>query len=162
MSTFAAGKTLPGATLEALVDGWTNYTPAWTGSTTDPVIVNGTIAGRYKRQGSLVHFAMFYTAGAGDTFGSGFYSMSVPVAASASAIQANILCQYFDTSAVAAAQYLQGIGQLDAGASTVIRIRLMGGNNANATIANWSATFPAGPAAGDQFGMSGTYEAAAV
>ncbi len=162
MSTFPAGLTLQGASLETLVDAWTNYTPVWTGSTTDPVIVNGTMTGRYKQIGSTVHFTMLYTAGSSDTFGSGFYSMTVPVASSASAVQANILSQYFDASAVTAAQYLIGVGQLDAGTSTVIRIRLMGGNNANATMVNWSATFPAGPAVGDQFGMSGTYEAAAV
>lgn len=162
MSTFPAGRTLAGPTLEALVDPWTNYTPAWTGSTTDPVIVNGTIAGRYKRIGTTVHFTMQYTAGASDTFGSGFYSMSIPVASSASAVSSMILAQYFDVSAAGAAQYCIGVGQLDAGASTVIRIRLMGGNNANATMVNWSATFPTGPAVGDIFNMSGTYEAAAV
>lgn len=162
MSTFPAGMTLPGATLEALVDSWTAYVPTWTGSTTDPVIVNGSITGRYKRLGTSVLFTMQITCGAADTFGSGFYSIGLPVASSASALDMLLPAQYFDTSAAGAAQYSQGFGQLSAGASNVIRIRLMGGNNANATINNWSATYPTGPAAGDIFNMSGTYEAAAV
>lgn len=162
MSTFPAGSTLPGATVEALVDAWTAWTPAWTGSVTDPVILTGTIAGRYKRLGTTVHFSMQYTAGATDTFGSGFYTMSIPVASSASASPMLILAQFYDASSGATATHYTGIGTIDPGASTVLRTRLMGGNNVNATMQNWSATFPVGPAVGDVFNMTGTYEAAAV
>lgn len=162
MSTFPAGLTLPGATLEALVDAWTAYTPTWNGSGSDPVIGDGTITGRYKRIGTSVFFTAQITLGASTTVGTGFYSVGIPIASSASTIDTMIPSQFFDVSAVGAAQYSQGLGALAAGASNVIRIRLMGENNANATIANWSATSPVVPAAGDIFNMSGVYEAAAV
>jgi hypothetical protein len=162
MSTFPAGLTLLGATLEALVDAWTPYTPTWTGSGGDPVVNDGTISGRYKRLGTTVHFTAQVTLGAGTTVGAGFYSFGIPVASSASAGEMMILAQFFDASAAGAAQYSMGIGQLGAGASNIIRIRMIGENNANATMVNWSATYPAVPAVSDVFNVSGTYEAAAV
>lgn len=67
---------------KAIGDAWTSYTPAWTGSTTNPVIGNGTIAGRYMQAGKYTTFRVVITMGSTTTYGSGQYSVSLPFAAS--------------------------------------------------------------------------------
>lgn len=61
---------------------WSPYTPVWSSSGTQPAIVNGTIAGRYTLIGKIAIVYGKLTVGAGTTFGSGSYRVSVPVAAS--------------------------------------------------------------------------------
>lgn len=63
---------------KAIGDAWTSYTPAWTGSTTNPVINNGTIAGRYMQAGKYITFRVVITMGSTTTYGSGQYSVSLP------------------------------------------------------------------------------------
>jgi hypothetical protein len=60
---------------------WVAYVPVWTGATTNPVLNNGTIAGRYMRQGDLVVCQGKLSIGSTTTFGSGTYSISLPVQA---------------------------------------------------------------------------------
>lgn len=62
---------------------WTNFTPTWTASTTNPTIGNGLLEGTYKRVGNTVHVWMMMTAGSTTTFGSGEYKISLPVTARA-------------------------------------------------------------------------------
>jgi hypothetical protein len=53
---------------------WSSFTPALTGSTTNPTIVNGTILGRYKLiDATTCALHLEYTKGSSDTAGSGFY-----------------------------------------------------------------------------------------
>ncbi|MGW1158421.1 hypothetical protein ACWD5Q_06510 [Streptomyces sp. NPDC002513] len=67
--------------LNSFFGAWTVYTPAWTASTTNPVIGNGTITGRYMKVGRTVYCHINVTAGSTTTFGSGNYSFSLPFAA---------------------------------------------------------------------------------
>jgi hypothetical protein len=60
---------------------WTTYTPAWTASTTNPVIGNGTLAGWVMRTGKTVFFEILMVPGTSTTFGSGTYSFSLPYTA---------------------------------------------------------------------------------
>jgi hypothetical protein len=62
---------------------WTGFIPAWTGSTTNPVIGNGLSEGRYKQVGNTVHVWMMVTMGSTTTFGTGEYKISLPVTARA-------------------------------------------------------------------------------
>jgi len=62
---------------------WTSYTPTWTGTTTNPVIGNGTISGRYMQVGKTIHYEVKITMGSTTTYGSGAYLFSLPVAARA-------------------------------------------------------------------------------
>jgi hypothetical protein len=62
---------------------WTAYTPLWTGSTTNPVIGNGTLAGRYALIGKTVHFIVFTLTGSTTTYGSGYWIWTLPLAVSA-------------------------------------------------------------------------------
>lgn len=59
---------------------WKSYTPAWTATTTNPVINNGSLVGRYVELGDIVLVRARIQAGSTTTFGSGTYSLSLPVA----------------------------------------------------------------------------------
>lgn len=67
-----------GATYEG---PWIPYTPAWTGATTNPVIGNGVISGRYIQVGKTVDFRVVIAMGSSTTYGSGQYRVGLPVAA---------------------------------------------------------------------------------
>jgi hypothetical protein len=55
------------------------YVPVWTGTTTNPVIGNGTIEGFYQTVGKQVRGFFKIEMGGTTTFGSGLYRVSVPV-----------------------------------------------------------------------------------
>ena len=57
------------------------YTPTWTGSSTNPAIGNGTITGRYMRRGKTVTATINIAAGSTTTYGSGFWSFTLPFTA---------------------------------------------------------------------------------
>lgn len=81
---------------KAIGDTWTAYTPAWTGSTTNPVINNGTIAGRYMQAGKYITFRVTITMGSTTTYGSGNYSVSLPPFAASSGGLQVVDAVYFD------------------------------------------------------------------
>jgi hypothetical protein len=54
------------------------YTPAWTASTADPAIGNGSITGYYSRQGSDITVQIDLRFGTTTTFGTGNWRISVP------------------------------------------------------------------------------------
>ena len=60
---------------------WISYTPAWTASTTNPVIGNGELTGGYRRIGDNAEFWVKLVAGSTTTFGSGDYRISLPITA---------------------------------------------------------------------------------
>ena len=66
-----------------VIGAWINYTPTWTGSTTNPVIGNGTIEGRYALVNGFVVAQINIICGSTTTFGSGGYFFSLPVTAAA-------------------------------------------------------------------------------
>lgn len=57
---------------------WTTYTPTWAAGGGNPAIGNGTIIGRYIQVGSLVHVHVEVTAGSTTTFGTGFWTFTLP------------------------------------------------------------------------------------
>lgn len=60
---------------------WTSYTPAWTGSGSNPAVGNGTLIGRYQKFGRTVIAHINLTCGSTTTYGSGNYNFTVPFAA---------------------------------------------------------------------------------
>jgi hypothetical protein len=62
-----------------------NYTPVWTGASTNPAIGNGTITGHYTRNGDVIHATISIAMGSSTTFGSGEYSFSLPIATTVTA-----------------------------------------------------------------------------
>lgn len=67
--------------LLAFSDVWSTYTPAWTASGTAPSLGNGTISGRYAQVRKLVFCTGILTMGSTTTFGTGVWSVSLPVTA---------------------------------------------------------------------------------
>lgn len=67
------------STLDSIA--WQTYTPIWAASTANPSIGNGSIRGRYMRLGKMVHVQAWVGPGSTTTFGTGFYSISLPIAA---------------------------------------------------------------------------------
>lgn len=53
----------------------TTFTPTWTSSGTQPTIGNGSITGRYKRDGDMVDVTVYIQPGSTTTFGTGGYSI---------------------------------------------------------------------------------------
>jgi hypothetical protein len=66
--------------LSALSAAWTAYSPAWTGTVSDPAISNGTITGAYRRIGATLNVRVRIVMGSTTTFGSGVYRISLPYA----------------------------------------------------------------------------------
>jgi hypothetical protein len=59
-----------------------NYTPAWTASSTNPVLGDGTLTGKYTKIGRLVWAWVYLLIGSTTTMGTGTYYFSLPVTAS--------------------------------------------------------------------------------
>jgi hypothetical protein len=54
------------------------YTPAWTGSVSNPAIGNGSIVGSWQQLGATVTYTIVIVMGSSTTYGSGTYSFSLP------------------------------------------------------------------------------------
>lgn len=61
---------------------WKAYAPVWGGLTTNPVIGNGTLSGRFRRTGRTVDFKVQLIGGTTTTWGAGSYTLSLPYARS--------------------------------------------------------------------------------
>jgi hypothetical protein len=68
----------------SIFDAWTTYTPTWTAATTNPVVGNAVIAGRYLKVGRKCIVDLRIQMGSTTTYGSGAYSFSVPFTAAGS------------------------------------------------------------------------------
>lgn len=75
----AAGAFVDAADLAATQTAWTSYTPTWSGTTTNPVIGNGSITAAYKQVGKTVWYRGQIVFGSTTTFGSGTWELTWPV-----------------------------------------------------------------------------------
>lgn len=77
------------------------YVPTWSGGGTPPALGNGTISGFYVKIGRLVFFYVVLTMGSTSTYGTSFWTISLPFAmSSGAAIDAyNFNTHYRDSSA---------------------------------------------------------------
>lgn len=87
---FTAGQRLTGADLNTATQqgAWTSYTPVWSSSGTQPVLNNGTLVGYYAKIGRLVVAKIMLNTGNTTTFGTGFYSWTLPLTAAVTGIPA--------------------------------------------------------------------------
>jgi hypothetical protein len=116
------GSAWVGATNAASLNGvgeWTDYTPTWTATTTNPTIGNGTIVGRYTQINKLVVVQFNIVFGSTTNKGSGQYKISIPVTA------ATTLSPY----AVVGSGYL-----LDASAASVWTTAIIVPNSGTTTV----------------------------
>lgn len=73
------GPTGPTGSFE--IQPWTTYTPLWTATTTNPVLGNGTLTGRYMNVGATIFGEIRLVAGTtGFSRGDGTYRLSLPTA----------------------------------------------------------------------------------
>ncbi|MBD0707400.1 MULTISPECIES: hypothetical protein [unclassified Streptomyces] len=136
-----------------MLAAWTAYTPAWTAVTTNPNLGNGTLTGRYKKTGRLVHVQIDLTMGSTTTYGTGAWSLTLPVTAAAAA-----------GSRIGSAQALGGASRYQ---GQIVISPGAGGTAAffpaSATVSNLSSVAGGVPfawAAGNELRITGTYEAA--
>ena len=64
---------------------WTAFTTTWGSGGTAPAIGNGTIVSAYSQIGKTVNFRILLTAGSTTTFGTSYYTFTVPVTAASGA-----------------------------------------------------------------------------
>lgn len=140
--------------LKAIGDAWTSYTPTWTSSGTAPAIGNGSLTGDYMRAGALVIFRIVLTMGGTTTYGTGTYSLSLPVAA-ATGIGRQVLTGGARDASATADYVIHGV---ITDASTTVSLRALPGTAGNA-LANMSPTVPFTWASSDVLTIGGTYEA---
>lgn len=156
--TWVAGEKPPAATMNAHIrdnfkaigDPWTSYTPTWTGNTTNPVLNNGTLQGRYVQAGKLVIFRVHLVIGSTTTLGTGFYSFAVPANGIEDLTPVGTVVA-FDTSAAAFTTSTAWFGS-----ATVDKVRL-GTAGEDGVFNNIT---PYAWATGDEINVCGMYEAA--
>lgn len=122
---------------------WTAYTPVWTATSGTPAVGSGgSLVGRYKQVGKIVYLAIYKLLGTSPVLGTGAWSYSLPVAASAvSDLIRQGSAYYRDTSATSAGHFL-GQCSIQPLLSTT-KLFVLGGTNAQAGAATpfaWAAT----------------------
>lgn len=134
---------------------WTSFTPTWTASTTNPVLGNGVLVGRYQRVGRTIICHINLTPGSTTTFGSGNYSFALPTSA------ANQGAAYIGNAQFLASngtdRYL-GQVVVSAGATTTSAFFPTSATPAKAGF--MTPTTPETFSSGDQLRITFTYEAA--
>jgi uncharacterized membrane protein YbhN (UPF0104 family) len=135
-----------------IIAAWTTYTPTWTAATTNPVLGNGTIVGRYKKIGKVVNFQIDLTMGSTTTYGSGAWSVTLPFAAAASS-----------GSRIGVAQALGGSrfpGQVVISPSATGTSPFFPSSSSVSNLSSVAATTPFAWANGNELRITGCYESA--
>jgi hypothetical protein len=142
--------------LDALT--WSNYTPIWGASSSNPSLGNGVIKGRYFKLGSFVAVQITMNLGSTTGIGSGMYSWSVPFNPAAPATGA------FANAAGGAVLNDSGTGQhfgvpylFDLGGASGYRIRILTNSTVNSEVAQ---NHPFTWANGDDLAINMFYEIA--
>lgn len=136
---------------------WASFTPTWSSDGTPPALGNGTISGRYRRNGDSVDVEYYLTPGGTTTFGTGSYSMSLP---------AGLVIDTTKTApnAIDTSHQMEGTGwwgTTDTGTAnytgsrvgyaSTTAVRFIWQNNASGTDTFWGATSPYTFGNGDYF-----------
>ena len=136
-----------GQTTNSLCDAqggvWTSYTPVWTAAGTACALGNGTITGAFRRRGDVVDWRVILTPGSTTTFGTGTYSITLP-------IEAVILSGGPLGSGLVQPN---GIGICIGSATTF---------SFNTGVGLWTNILPATLASGNRCSFSGSYQAKAI
>lgn len=153
---FVANTVLTAAQLNGIGEAFTSFTPAWTATTTNPAIGNGTLTGAYTQVNKLVYAQYTLIIGSTTTFGLGDYRFSFPVTAknlnNFSAIFSS--CFMFDSNL--GQMYSATASMVSTG--TVFRLNTFPNSTQNVTV--FSTTAPFVLAVNDEIYISIVYEAA--
>lgn len=123
---------------------WQPYTPVWATGGTPPAIGNGSITGRYMLVGRTCFFGIVLQSGSTTTFGTAYYTLSLPLAGSGSPMH------------VFPGMYTNGnkfnpIAGVMLGATTIVMYHLTGNDYI-------SSTNPFAAVANDRIWITGNYE----
>lgn len=141
--------------LNSMFSAWSTYTPVWTASTTNPVVNNGTLIGRYMKIGRTVICHINLTTGSTTTYGSGNYSFSLPVQA------ANSGASYVGTAHLLGTNRWVGQIVISANATTCSAFfQTYPSGVADTRALFLTQVLPESHAAGDQVRLTFVYEAA--
>ncbi|MET4925458.1 hypothetical protein P3L51_24415 [Streptomyces sp. PSRA5] len=118
--TWVAGETVSEAMMNtevrdqfnSMFAAWPTYTPAWTASTTNPILGTSIITGRYLKVGRRVDVSVLLTTASGTGFGAGIYAFSVPFTAASATVP------YLGTSRLTGADTWIGQTSLASGGTT--------------------------------------------
>lgn len=151
---WTAGQRITAQRLNDISGLWTPYVPVWSAATTPPNVNNGTLVGRYGRDGDSIEFIIKLTMGSTTTYGAGTYSWTLPVPASAAGDYLGDV--FVGDSSVGSSGYSAGGGiYIPASATTVqAYVGATGGTSA------MSPTVPQTFANGDRIWIHGRYETA--
>lgn len=127
---------------------WTSYSPAWTATTTNPTLGNGTLTGAYQELGRTVNVRIVLTVGSTTSAGTGVYSFSLPFAP-----KLNSLLSAMFVDASAAGQRYPSTTQMVTNTATGDNMRIAFGSTGV-----FGASFPVVPATSDLIMVGGTYE----
>jgi hypothetical protein len=152
---FVAGSVLTAAELNGIGE-WTDYTPALFGATTNPVMGNSAVAGKYARVQNLI--IAYWSISIGSTFvnGSGDYTINLPVTAvgASSFTKSNLgSASFYDNSANSFYFCQQWL------ASTT-RVQLANALSFNGNLAGLNQINPVVPATNDVYSGVMIYKAA--
>lgn len=131
---------------------WTIYAPAWTATTTNPAIGNGTKTGAWNKVGSTVHFVIHLVMGSTSTYGSGNWQFDLPFGETN--YRWNFTGVVRDTSATATYPI---VAERTASNLLTVRCDPTTAGNAFRTV---NATTPYSWASTDELTINGTYEVA--
>jgi hypothetical protein len=146
----SAGQILTAATMNQIGAVWETFTPAWTGTVTNPSINNGFIEMRYAQLQKIVIVSGYVIPGSTTAFGSGTYRLSLPITARSSNAAMGY-CAFLDASA----GYIIYSGLVTQVSTSLIEMRMGNG------LGIWSPTVPVNPFANaDQVRFTFVYEAA--
>jgi hypothetical protein len=152
MSLWSVGDELD---VDKLNGVFTSYTPTWSSTGSAPSIGNGSIVGKWWRQGQTVYFSILLTAGSSTTFGSGAWKFTVPIAIESSGSLSFVVSGVaVDNSAGNAAFAVSSTGFL-LSSSTVFELWVPGGASNVVT-----PTAPMAWATSDVLEIVGSYFAA--
>jgi len=131
---------------------WNAYVPVWRSSGTAPAIGNGSLTGRFMQVGKTVFFSIHFVAGSTTTFGTGNYTVTLPVAAVALSARVGVYGNLTDISATTS--YIAFLYWTN---GTTANLVTNGSGGAHATVTNiapftWANT--------DEWAYQGCYEAA--
>jgi hypothetical protein len=132
------GVTITGeGSLNSITRYGATYTPVWTGSTTNPLIGNGTVEGFYTREGRTVTATATITMGSTTTYGTGLWRVSLPFTSFASNPKAIGAVYMSDTGTI----YRVGVAVLDGGSDSVYFLPDSGTDFVKSTVPfTWAST----------------------
>lgn len=137
-------------TADQLLGTYTAWTPVWTANTTNPVLGDGVIQGRYCQINKTIIASGVLIPGSTTTFGAGFYKFSLPVAPAFSTIGPMAYATVYDASA----GYIAYTGLGTQNTNSLLEFRIGNG------LSLFNPTIPITFAESDQFRFTYVYEAA--